>query len=238
MQMKNMSSMILFLYLFFGGNLCFALDSSPVINMNDKASLQRGAALFMNYCSGCHSLKYIQYNQMGDDLGIVSSKLLKNNLIFTQSKSSDPIEIALPPIEAQQWFGRVPPDLSLTARQRGASWLYRYLTGFYQDRNRPFGVNNLLIPNAAMPDVLEALKGTKYLVMPAAMQQPFLKTAHHGEVPVEEFEQVMSDLINFLVYVSEPAQLSRLRIGPFILLFFIILLLPIYYLKIIYWRRT
>ena len=73
--------------------------------------------------------------------------------------------------------------------------------------------------------------------MDISIHQPVLKTAQQGEVSVQEFEQVMSDLITFLVYVSEPAQLLRLQIGPFVILFFIILLLPIYYLKIIYWRK-
>jgi ubiquinol-cytochrome c reductase cytochrome c1 subunit len=213
----------------------FAAPSYGPINLNDQASLQRGAALFMNYCSGCHSLKYVQYEQMGHDLGI-SSKLLKNNLIFTQSKSSDSIEIALPPNDAQQWFGLVPPDLSLIARQKGPVWLYGYLTGFYQDKSRPLGVNNILVPNVAMPDVLESLKGTAYLLTDPAMHQSVLKITQSGEIPAQQFEQIMVDLITFLVYVSEPNHLSRIHLGPYVILFLIILLLPVYYLKVIYWR--
>ena len=33
-------------------------------NVADVASLQRGARNFMNYCIGCHSLKYLRYQRM------------------------------------------------------------------------------------------------------------------------------------------------------------------------------
>lgn len=234
--MINRSRVIIVLFLFNGWIQALIASPTLPINLNDKTSLQRGAALFMNYCSGCHSLKYIQYKQMGDDLGITSLELLKNNLIFTQSQPSDPIQIALPPVDAQQWFGLVPPDLSLSARQRGTAWLYRYLTGFYKDKNRPFGVNNLLIPNVSMPDALESLKGTAYLLTDSPIHNPSLKIVQSGALSTPEFEQVLIDLITFLVYVSEPTQLSRTQLGPYVILFLIILLLPIYYLKVLYWR--
>lgn len=157
-------------------------------------------------------------------------------MIFTQSQPSDPIQIALPPVDAQQWFGLVPPDLSLSVRQRGTAWLYRYLTGFYKDENRPFGVNNLLIPNVAMPDALESLKGTAYLLTDSSMHNPSVKIVQSGALSAPEFEQVLIDLITFLVYVSEPTQLSRTHLGPYVILFLIILLLPVYYLKVLYWR--
>ena len=36
-----------------------AAMESAQIDLTDKASLQRGAALYMSYCSGCHSLGYL-----------------------------------------------------------------------------------------------------------------------------------------------------------------------------------
>lgn len=91
-----------------------AMDYVPV-DINDKESLQRGAKMFMNYCSGCHSLKYMRYNRMAQDLGLttfdgqIAEDLLKNNLIFTQANIYDPIQIAMSPEDAKQWFGMVPP---------------------------------------------------------------------------------------------------------------------------------
>ncbi len=139
---------------------------------NHKASLQRGAKLFMNYCSGCHSLKYMHYNQMAQGLGLVTfdgrvdDDLLKNNLIFTQALVNAPIEIALSPEDAKQWFGVVPPDLSLVVRERGARWLHLYLSSFYNDKSRPFGVNNRLVHDVMIHQRFKIFKNAKnkYLV--------------------------------------------------------------------------
>lgn len=193
----------IFLLVILVGQGCFAL---PVLDLNNKASLQRGAALFINYCSGCHSLKYLRYEQLAQDLAI-PTELVKNNLIFTQAGLDAPILNALTPKDAQEWFGAAPPDLSLIARQRGDEWLYRYLTGFYRDNSRPLGVNNHMLPNVAMPDVLA--------------------NAFH--------EQELGELINFLNYVGEPSSLFRRHLGPYVLLFFILLFIPVYYLKRLYW---
>ena len=182
------------------------------MNTDDKASLQRGAVLFTNYCLGCHSLKYLRYEQVAKDLEIPLN-LFKNNLIFTQAKITDPILIALNPAEAKKWFGVVPPDLSLSAKQRGEGRLYNYIVGFYTDIKRPFGVNNHVLANSAMPDVLESLK----------------------KGSAKEFEQQVRDLINFLSYASDPVYFKRIQLGPFVLLFLVLLFIPLYLLKRLYW---
>lgn len=214
---------------------CWAQPS--VFTPHDKTSLQRGAAVFMNYCSGCHSLNYLRYNQMAAGLGINSLVVLKNNLIFTQANSSDPITIALPEKEAQQWFGLVPPDLSLSARQRGVPWLYHYLMGFYADKNRPFGTNNIMVPNVAMPDVLEPLRGQWQLV-DREQHKPLFKVIQQGTLAPEEFEQTVTDLVNFLDYVGEPTKAERYRLGLLVLLFLTVLLVPLYCLQRLYWKSS
>ena len=228
--MKKRLRIVLFLLGILGLRHSFSL---PAMNIQDKASLQRGAALFINYCSGCHSLKYLRYEQMSKDLAIPLD-LLKNNLIFTESKVDDPILIALAPEDAQEWFGVVPPDLSLSGRQRGKIWLYRYLTGFYKDNTRPFGVNNTVLPNAAMPDILESLRARPVLMHSYHESQQNNK---QKEMLKEHFEQQLGDLINFLEYVGEPAYFKRRQLGPFVLIFFIILLIPVYCLKRLYWSK-
>ncbi|MCL9685190.1 cytochrome c1 [Legionella sp. EUR-108] len=211
------------------------------IDINNKERLQRGAKLFMNYCSGCHSLKYMRYNRMAEDLGLTDfagqiNKNLLNNLIFTQATVSDPVQIALPPEDAKQWFGIIPPDLSLSARERGAHWLYLYLKNFYNDDSRPFGVNNLLVPNVTMPNVLEPLMGQQALVINNESHDSLLLTKQGEMLPVD-FDNALQDLVTFLVYVGEPAKLIRYRLGIFVILFLTILLIAAYYLKKIYWRR-
>lgn len=212
------------------------------INLHDKASLQRGAKIFINYCSGCHSLKYMRYNRMATDLGLVGpdgtpdASLLKNNLIFTQAAITDSMHVALLPEEAKQWFGVVPPDLSLSARVRGADWIYNYLKSFYSDDSRPFGVNNLLYPDVAMPNVLEPLLGTMIMQRNKQSLQPYLLLSEQGEMNQEQSDDLVRDLVSFLVYVAEPAKLVRYHLGLVVIFYLSILLGVAYCLKKIYWN--
>lgn len=212
---------------------------SVSVDIHDKARLQRGAKWFMNYCSGCHSLKYMRYNGMAKSLGLttfdgqVDQNLLKSNLIFTQATIYDPIQIAMPAQDAKQWFGMTPPDLSLTARARGADWLYTYLMSFYRDDSRPFHTNNLLIPDVAMPNVFEPLIGRTVL----NAHSGYLRRVGQGEMFPNQFDDALTDLVTFLVYVGEPVQLIRYRLGGVVIFFLLILLVLAYQLKKIYWRR-
>lgn len=215
------------------------------VDVRDDASLQRGARIFMNYCSGCHSLRYLRYNRMALDLGLttfdgqVDEALLVNNLIFTAAKPQDPIQISLPEADARQWFGKQPPDLSLSAREHGAPWIYTYLKTFYADAKRPFGANNQLVPDVAMPNILAPLQGrviaTHTNTSPQDMQ---LVLTQAGELNPQEFDKLLQDLVNFLVYVSEPNQLIRYRIGTGVILFLCILLVLVFKLKKLYWKNV
>ncbi|WP_370569542.1 cytochrome c1 [Legionella sp. MW5194] len=217
------------------------------LNVQDETRLQRGAKMYMNYCSGCHSLRFMRYNRMAHDLGLTTfdgeldTDLLFSNLIFTQAKVFDPIQISMPPEDAMQWFGIVPPDLSLSAREKGPFWIYTYLTSFYADKTRPFGSNNLLKPDVAMPNVLEPLAGK--IIAVDNNNNPNLTAISHllqvekGEMNLAEFESAVQDLVTFLAYVSEPAQLVRYDIGKGVLIYLGVFLVLAYLLKKVYWRR-
>ena len=219
-----------------------------VIDVQDQEKLQRGAKTFMNYCSGCHSLRYMRYNRMAKDLGLttftgdIDSDLLVNNLIFTTAKIHDPIENSMPAAGARQWFGRVPPDLSLSAREHGPEWLYTYLKNFYADKKRPFGANNALVPDVSMPNILAPLEG--YVIAEqqergSSNQQPLrLVLVEQGEMSQQQFDSTLQDLVTFLVYVAEPVQLIRYRIGVMVILFLCLLLIVAYQLKTFYWRNV
>lgn len=218
------------------------------IDLSDKEKLQRGARLFMNYCSGCHSLRYMRYNRMATDLGLTTfdgqldEGLLVNNLIFTHATVHDPIEISMPPTDARQWFGVVPPDLSLVARKRGEKWLYTYLNSFYEDKSRPFGSNNLLIPNVAMPNVLAPLVGRVIAVRSGTqgsdLSVKYLLNMGGGEMTPQEFANAMQELVSFLVYVGEPVKLVRYRAGGFVMAYLFVFLFIIYRLKKNYWKKN
>lgn len=214
--------------------------TSLAVDVTDRARLQKGAMFYMNYCSGCHSLQYLRYNRMAQDLGLttfsgsVDEALLKNNLIFTQARIDDPIRIAMPAEDALQWFGILPPDLSLSARARGTVWLYNYLHGFYRDETRPFGSNNRLFADVAMPNILAPLAGE---VIQSAGAHPQLTIAQAGAINSREFDELVLDLVTFLSYAAEPAQLARTKLGPYVLLWLSILLILVYLLKHSYWQR-
>jgi len=224
------------------------IDMLPVkIDLRDQTKIQRGARSFMNYCSGCHSLRYLRYSRMAEDLGLTTfageiDKDLLSNLIFTTAKVHDPIHIAMPPADAREWFGIVPPDLTLTARERGANWIYTYLKSFYVDSARPFGTNNLLVPDVAMPNVLEPLIGRVVAVHApnTSGEKPrisHLALVEQGTMNQQEFDSTVEDLVNFLVYVAEPVQLIRYRIGAWVMAFLAIFLIVASLLKKSYWRN-
>ena len=180
----------------------------------DTASLQNGAKLFMNYCSGCHAISFMRYNRIGKDLGL-SDELVAQNLMFAGEKTGETITTAMPEGAAAKWFGGVPPDLSLVARSKGTDWIYTYLRSFYDDESRIFGVNNKVLTNVSMPDALWSLRESQ---------------------SEAEFDNSVRDITNFLDYVGEPAKLIRLQLGKWVLLFLGILFVLVYLLKKEYWK--
>lgn len=210
-------------------------------DLGDRASLQRGAQLFMNNCSGCHSLKYLRYSRMGADLGLSEEEVMQN-LNFTGAKIGDHIEAAMPHDQATQWFGKAPPDLSLISRVRGSDWIYTYLKSFYLDSSRPLGWNNKLFPNVSMPNPLWDLQGTQQPEYGQAeapgMDKPVvaLKLATPGKLSPVEFDQAARDITNFLEYAGEPAVLKRQGMGVWVVLFLAFLTFLAYLLKKEYWK--
>jgi len=213
--------------------------STVSIDLTDLPALQRGAQLFMNHCSGCHGLKYERYETLAKDLGIVDidgkvlEDLIKKDLMFVGEKMSDPIRTAMTKEDGANWFGVAPPDLSLVARSRGADWLYSYLRSFYRDEKRPWGVNNLVFPDVGMPHVLLELQGMQ--VKTDDHNAP-LKLIHPGQLTPAQYDQAIHDLVNFLVYVGEPMQETRKRVGVWVLLFLGVFFIFALLLKKEYWK--
>ncbi len=219
----------------------FPLDKAEY-DLSDKASLQRGAATFMNYCAGCHSTQYQRYNRVAADIGI-PEELMRENLVFTGAKIGDLMKSAMSEKDAARWFGAPPPDLTLVARVRGADWVYTYLRAFYVDETRPFGVNNAVFPSVGMPHVLEPLQGTPraefgtHEVDGQPVQQVVsIKSDGNGEMNNEEYDQTVLDLVNFLVYSAEPVQQERERMGFWVLGFIAIFFIFTVLLKKEFWR--
>ncbi|QXO16928.1 MULTISPECIES: cytochrome c1 [Vibrio] len=212
-------------------------------DLTDKASLQRGAKLFMNYCFGCHSTQYQRYERVATDLGIPAD-LMKENLIFDpQTKIGSLMENAIPQESAAKWFGAPPPDLTLVARVRGVDWLYTYLRSFYADPSRPFGVNNIVFPSVGMPHVLEELQGIPDPVFGTHMVNGEevrtvvgTQSRGNGELSSGEFDMAVRDLVNFLEYSGEPVKLERQSMGWWVMAFLVLLTIVVVLLKKEYWR--
>ena len=205
------------------------------VNLDNKASLQSGATTFVNYCMGCHGAAYSRYQRVADDLAI-PPELVEEYLIFDPDTNiGDLMETAMPADTAQNWFGVAPPDLTLVSRVRGPEWLYGYLKGFYLDPSRPFGVNNRVFENVGMPNALGGLQGDQ---LPCE-QEHCTETVHvdgTGTLAPEEFDKVVYDLVNFLVYLGEPARMHRERIGGYVLFFLAFLFVFVYMLNREYWK--
>jgi len=226
------------------------------MNMNDTASLQNGAKIFINYCVSCHSAGYARYNRIAEDLDI-PLHLLKENLMFTTEKTGDLIKSTMPAEDSKRWFGVTPPDLTLVSRVRKPNWVYTYLRAFYQDESSPSGWNNSLFENVAMPHALYELQGVQRLVGKVKKEDhgagaahaasssvggqhvvgdAIFELQHPGKLTPAEFDKAMLDLTSFLAYLAEPAQLQRKRIGVFTLAFVFVLMGLCYLLKKEYWR--
>lgn len=218
-----------------------ALDHAPV-DLTDQASLQRGARTFVNYCLNCHSANYMRYNRL-QDIGL-SEEQIKNNLLFTAEKVGAPMGVVMQGKDAKAWFGAAPPDLSVEARARGADWLYSYLRGFYRDDTRPTGWNNIVYDKVAMPHVLWQLQGEQVLKAHDAVDAHGEKTETHtlemakpGTMTPVEYDAMIADLVNYMVFMGEPAQTYRWRLGIIVLLFLGVLSVLAYYLKKEFWKN-
>jgi ubiquinol-cytochrome c reductase cytochrome c1 subunit len=208
-------------------------------NVANTASLQRGAKYFVNYCLGCHSAKYVRYNRLAQDLQLTEQQLI-DNLMFTGERPFDTMANAMRPEDSVRWFGRSPPDLSLMARARGTDYIYTFLRSFYVAEDSPTGVDNVVLPGTAMPDVLWKLQG---------IQRAKFMTAEHGEKMFEEFEsvragvldpeefdEVVRDIVNFLDYIGEPIKRERQQLGIRVIAFLLVFLLIAYMLKKEIWK--
>ncbi len=219
----------------------------------DKASLQRGAKYFANYCMGCHSANFSRYGRVAEDLEIPEAAMM-DNLVFTDQKIGSLMSIAMQPEKSKKWFGVAPPDLSLTARARSPEWIYTYLLNFYKDDSRPTGVNNKVFENVGMPHVLIELQGLPECapgpmhdghghVVRNDMGQPksvscgSLKVGgEKGSMSETEYQQAVYDITNFMEYLAEPGAEKRKRIGIYVMFFLVVFLMFAWLLNREYWK--
>ena len=205
------------------------LSKAP-IDLTNNQSLQRGAKTFINYCLNCHSANFMRYSNL-QDIGL-SAETIKNDLLFTGDKIGDTMSVNMSIKDSKKWFGASPPDLSVVARSRGADWIYSYMRGFYRDPTRPMGWNNTVYVNSAMPHILWELQGEQILDPKTNKLEKFSS----GKLNAKEYDAMIADLTNYLVYMSEPDQLKRKKMGYYVIGFLLLLLFLTIILKKEYWR--
>ncbi len=206
-----------------GGGADLAPSNIDPGNVN---SLQRGARNFMNYCSGCHSAQYVRYSTIGEDLELSEEQLVEN-LMFNAQKTHETINVSMRAEDAEVWFGVAPPDLSLTARSKGADYIYNFLLSYYVDETRSTGVDNIVYGGTAMPNVLGGLQGYQRAVFDtheneagdSVTEFAGFEPVTAGTLSPAEFDEFVRDTTNFLAYIAEPMRSERRTLGVWVLIF-------------------
>jgi len=223
-----------------------AWDRAPN-KTNDVVSLQNGAKLFVNYCLNCHSAAYMRFNRL-TDIGLTEAQI-KDNLLFTTDKVGDNMKVAMDPKQAKEWFGGVPPDLTVIARSRaghngtGADYLYTYLRSYYRDETKATGWNNLAYPNVGMPHVLWQLQGERKAVFETAHEHGHeahvfkgFEQITPGTMTSVQYDEAIGDLVGYLQWMGEPSQNTRVQVGVWVLLFLLVFTFFAWRLNAAYWR--
>ncbi len=231
----------------FANTDAFVWDKAPN-KLNDLGALQHGAKLFVNYCLNCHAASYMRFNRL-TDIGL-TEKDIKDNLLFTTDKVGETMKVAMDPKQAKDWFGGNPPDLTVIARSRsghggtGADYLYTYLRTYYRDEGKATGWNNLAFPNVAMPHVLWELQGERkplYDTVESHGHETHVfkgwQQVTPGKLSPAEYDEAVADLVNYMQWMSEPAQNTRVRIGVWVLMFLLVFMFIAWRLNAAFWKE-
>jgi ubiquinol-cytochrome c reductase cytochrome c1 subunit len=216
------------------------------IDPGNKSSLQRGARNFMNYCSGCHSARYVRFNTIGKYLELSDEQLI-DNLMFNADNTFETIQASMRPEDAARWYGTAPPDMSLMARSKGADFVYCFLKSFYLDPDSPTGVDNMMLAGTSMPNVLWELQGYQKAVYSEHTEiGGEVTTVNHvfdgfeqvtdGTMSAEEYDDFVRDTVNFLAYIAEPIRADRRTIGVWVMIFLLFFLVISSMLKKQIWK--
>lgn len=245
-ELMRLAKVFLFSALFFSMS-AFAAGGAELekaeIDPGNINSLQRGARNFMNYCSGCHSAKYVRYKTIGNSLDLSEEQLVEN-LMFNAEKTFETINVSMREDDAARWFGTAPPDLSLMARSKGSDYIYTFLKSFYVDSDSPTGVDNRVLEGTSMPHVLWELQGFQRAVYSTETHEDGTSEAHFdGFEPVtagymheDEYDEFVRDTTNFLAYIAEPMRSDRRKLGVWVLMFLLFFYIVAKMLKTQIWK--
>ena len=193
----------------------------------DRAAAQRGAQIYLNVCSNCHSLRQAYYRNLAG-IGLTEEQIKKIAASFNVPTIDDVGQPAERPATPADHFrspfpneraaraaqnGALPPDLSVItkAREGGADYVYALMTGYADppagmkmgagmNYNRYFPGNQIAMPQPLHDDAVEYADGTK----------PTL-------------DREARDVATFLEFIGNPEMEQRKRTGVKIVLFLLLL---------------
>ncbi len=220
------------------------LDKAP-IDLQNTASLQRGAILFASRCLACHSASYMRYNRLLD-IGMTEKQIKKDLELPEDIKLGSTMQSVMDSNSAKLAFGVTPPDLSVIARSRSADWLYSYMRSFYVDAKSASGWNNTTFPNVAMPFPLADLQGSQALhlenvngheLKKLVIETPGTLCADGNPSCAAAYDNTVADLVNYLVFMSDPSKLVRAKLGYIVIGFLLLMFGLVYALKKEVWKE-
>lgn len=199
-------------------------DTKPLEHADitfDNETMRKGLQVFTDVCMGCHSAKYITYRGLMDYPEIGLSRDEVDELRGNKSLM-DGLKTELAPEDAKEFYGKVPPDLSVMANARagGGHYLYSLLTGYADDPNGKIAEGNY---NEYFP-------GGRI-----AMPDPLAWLGHDPSEEADLREQARA-VASFMVFIADPHQLERKRIGVWVMGFLVLLTIVLYLLKKEVWK--
>jgi len=179
----------------------------------DVESIKRGAMVYYDTCRLCHGMKYIKYRnlqEIGFDISEIDKlrgdKLISETMV---SLMNDDVSI--------EFYGMVPPDLSVMAKARkhGPQYIYTLMTSFTEKDNV---YDNNFFPGIKMPDIFN------------------ISIANDDSVKAV-IEAKAKDVTEFLTWAADPRAAERKSLGKYVIAYLVILSAMFYMVMKRVWSR-
>jgi len=211
----------------------------------DRASLQRGYQVYNEVCASCHSIKYLSYRNLaekgGPEFSEAEAKAIASNFEVIDGPNSTG-EMFTRPARLSDKFvkpyaneeeaksvngGAYPPDMSVLvkARSGGPDYIYSLLLG-YEDPPTDVKLDDGVYYNKYM-------YGNK-IKMSAPLSDGLIEYSDGTNATTE---QMAKDIVNFLMWASEPHLEQRHKFGFRTIIYLIIISVLVYFSMKKIWSR-
>ncbi|KAM8967882.1 cytochrome c1, heme protein, mitochondrial [Pelodytes ibericus] len=211
-------------------------DHSGYLSALDHSSVRRGYQVYKQVCSACHSLQYLAFRNLvgvthteeeaktiAEEFEIVDGPDETGEMFTRPGKLSDYFPKPYANEEAARHAnnGALPPDLSyiILGREHNEDYVFSLLTGYCDP---PAGA-----------EIREGLYYNPYFPGQAIGMAPpiYNEILEYDDGTPATMSQVAKDVCTFLRWASEPEHDQRKLMGLRVIVFSMILLPALYYLK-------